>query len=264
MKPWKSAIMTRATASGDSAGDRAPLACPSAAARRASPAGGRRRRAPGAAGADCAAPRPRSAAPRAAAGARAGSRSRAKKSRASRRSTCGQVAGLARRRDQRHLERVAVGADGVDDRVLAGEVAVDRARAEPRLAHDVVHGGAVEALAREAGHGGVEDLLPPRLAMRGAHLGHASPPRRAAADRADDRAVEGVAAAGVAQVAGAVLARADIRRRSAMPRAARYAGSSAGSRPKVHGSPARRSVRGRVAARPRTARCRRAARGVRR
>jgi hypothetical protein len=90
----------------------------------------------------------------------------AKNSRARRRSHLRHVAGGARRRDQRRLERVAVGTDRVDDRLLAGEVAVDRAGAEPGFADDVLHRRAMEALARDAGDGGVENLLAPRLPVR--------------------------------------------------------------------------------------------------
>lgn len=52
----------------------------------------------------------------------------------------------------------SLGRDGCDQLVLAGEVAVDRARGETDLAQDVLHRRGVEAVAAEAARGAVQDL----------------------------------------------------------------------------------------------------------
>ena len=64
---------------------------------------------------------------------------------------------------------------GLDQRLLALEIAVERAGAEPRLAGDLLHRGAVEPLPREAPVRGDEDLPPTGVEMlRGYAGGHAS------------------------------------------------------------------------------------------
>ncbi len=50
-------------------------------------------------------------------------------------------------------------ADRLDDRLLRGEIAVERARAHAGLGADLLHRGALEAGAHEADLGGVEDAL---------------------------------------------------------------------------------------------------------
>jgi hypothetical protein len=70
------------------------------------------------------------------------------------------------------LLRVPFRRDRLDDLVLAAEVAVQRAVAQPSLGRDVVGGRAVETAPLEARDRGVEDAASPRLAIRVAHLGH--------------------------------------------------------------------------------------------
>lgn len=62
--------------------------------------------------------------------------------------------------DQGAFVVVAVGGDRLDDRLLAAEVAVDRAGAHARFGDDLVHGRAVRAGLLEARHRRVEDPLP--------------------------------------------------------------------------------------------------------
>jgi hypothetical protein len=83
----------------------------------------------------------------------------------------------ARARDRRAFAPMPLAREGLDERLLAREVAVDRPRAEARLAHHVVHRRAVEAVAREAGARRRQDLAPARLPMGVAHARHGVPPR---------------------------------------------------------------------------------------
>ncbi len=77
-----------------------------------------------------------------------------------------------RRRDQRLLPGVPVVGHGLNDRIFARKIAVDRARAQARLLHDILHGRAVKTLARKAIAGGLDDLLAARIAMRLAYFRH--------------------------------------------------------------------------------------------
>ena len=74
------------------------------------------------------------------------------------------------------LALVALVGDGLDDRFLAREVRVDRTGAEPGLALDVQHRGAVESVSEEALGCSLEDLLSTRILVRGRDAGHRSAP----------------------------------------------------------------------------------------
>ena len=70
------------------------------------------------------------------------------------------AADLLRLAHEARLARVPFVGNRLDDLVLAGEVAVDRAGAELRFATDVLHRGAVEAVPRETDDRSVHDLTP--------------------------------------------------------------------------------------------------------
>ena len=68
--------------------------------------------------------------------------------------------------ERRVLLALALG-DGADDADFAGEIPVERARAHPGFGADLLHRGAVEAAAGEAGDGRVDDALPRRHGLDG-------------------------------------------------------------------------------------------------
>ena len=81
--------------------------------------------------------------------------------------------------EERTLLRVALRRDRLDDRVLAVEVAVERAVAEPGFGCDVVGRRPVQPPTVEAGDGGVEDGPSPGRAVLVAHLRHQDASARA-------------------------------------------------------------------------------------
>ena len=160
--------------------------------------------------------------------------------------------------ERRALPEMPLPGEGRDQLLLAAEVAVDGARAQPGLAHHVVHGRAVKAGAREADARRVEDLAAPRGEMGLAHSRH----QGLAADARPRRAVELVAAARPPEDLLPVLARTEVRF-ELEPALAQPAGSPAGSRPKVQGSASAPGC-GAGAPHPRRGACRRGSRGARR
>jgi hypothetical protein len=62
--------------------------------------------------------------------------------------------------------------DRRDQLLLAGEIAVERAGRESRLGDDVLHRGAVEALAREAAQRRGDDLVAAPVQVGAAHPRH--------------------------------------------------------------------------------------------
>jgi hypothetical protein len=84
------------------------------------------------------------------------------------------VAGIGRRLGERLADHARVPVhDRRDDLVLAAEVPVDRAHGQVGLGDHVLHRGGVEAVAQEAGAGGVEDLLAAGREVGFGDAGHA-------------------------------------------------------------------------------------------